>query len=678
MSIALLSTILTHILVFILPFIYSPLSRDAIEFPKHFLIAIFTAIYLLIFAYKIFRHQTIEYYIRITDLPILAFVVISIISWIRVPNMLEVLSTPGSIATLICLSIIYFLIPSIVQGQLKFSSLITNLQTSTIALSIFVVLLRLNVFSGSPFERFFPNGLITPAGSITTTLAYIFAILITSMIYTIINIKKITITQKIFNISFISIFSLVLIFSLFSILTSEIKPVLPDIRVSWHVAMESYKDPTYAIVGSGPGNYRNLYSAARPNFANLLPSWNILFSSASNWYLTVFTETGLAGFLIILWLIVSVALTRKINAGTYALLIALLIHPPTILLLAILFIVMTIELPTLTVLRIPLSFNDKKHSPLAIFGSIVTIAISILIIYPTIQITRAEYHINQAVNYAQNTSAGETVNHINKALEINPYASDYRVIASRAAIAVARRITQTEEPLTEDQQRLLSEAIDNAITKGQQAILLRSSASNWENLSAIYQVLIGSAEKADQWTFVSLREAIRRHPSNPNYYITAGQIFIRLNNYPSAITTFTKAVELKPDHLNALFNLANAYNLNNEPARAESVLKQALNIAKPDSQEANQIKEEIEKLAQSAPQEPATPPTPPQIILNDDQAPPVEDTPANETQESTSNTSPSPTIFLPQLQPTPTITPIMNDNSQTEATQSTTTGPAEQ
>lgn len=58
-------------------------------------------------------------------------------------------------------------------------------------------------------------------------------------------------------------------------------------------------------------------------------------------------------------------------------------------------------------------------------------------------------------------------------------------------------------------------------------------------------------------------EYIKRHPQDPRGYIILGQTYMRLNDYPRAIDTFSAATRVAPDQGDLYYFLAMNYGLNN-------------------------------------------------------------------------------------------------------------------
>lgn len=65
----------------------------------------------------------------------------------------------------------------------------------------------------------------------------------------------------------------------------------------------------------------------------------------------------------------------------------------------------------------------------------------------------------------------------------------------------------------------------------------------------------------------------------PSVYNNLGQVYLQLAEYDRAIETFEKAIELKPDAIQAYINLATTFLKRNQPDQAIESCKKALQIA---------------------------------------------------------------------------------------------------
>src|SRR5258708_7626717 len=119
-------------------------------------------------------------------------------------------------------------------------------------------------------------------------------------------------------------------------------PLLPPFNVSWAVAVDTIRESP--IFGVGPGNYLTAFNRFRPVSYNATNLWQVRFSTARNWYLTVITETGLLGALALVILFVSLYRDRaKKRILLIAMLLILFLLPATPLMVFLVFVFLSLK-----------------------------------------------------------------------------------------------------------------------------------------------------------------------------------------------------------------------------------------------------------------------------------------------------------------------------------------------
>src|SRR3989338_9220415 len=84
--------------------------------------------------------------------------------------------------------------------------------------------------------------------------------------------------------------------------------ILPSLKASWSVALDTIREPRSALIGVGPAAYANAYLKFKPLWVNATPTWNIQFSQAADaplYLLTIGGFVGLASWLFLLVRMVS-------------------------------------------------------------------------------------------------------------------------------------------------------------------------------------------------------------------------------------------------------------------------------------------------------------------------------------------------------------------------------------
>jgi len=91
-------------------------------------------------------------------------------------------------------------------------------------------------------------------------------------------------------------------------------------------------------------------------------------------------------------------------------------------------------------------------------------------------------------------------------------------------------------------------------------------------------------------------------PVNPNLRIELGGLYFALGNFELAQRQFETAVNLKPDHANAHYNLAAAYVQQERWADAALELQTVLSLVEPGSADFDRVQEELNQIKERLPQ----------------------------------------------------------------------------
>ena len=188
----------------------------------------------------------------------------------------------------------------------------------------------------------------------------------------------------------------------------------------------------------------------------------------------------------------------------------------------------------------------------------------------------------------------------------NPYQDFYHLAYANTNLALANALSQQENLSDQDKQQV-SILIQQAIREGKAAAAANPlKADNWYSLSQIYQQIIGVAEGAQQWALDSLRQAVLLDPVNPDLRLAWGGLYYALGDFESAQRQFEIAVELKPDHANAHYNLAAAYKAQEKWEKAALELQTVLSLTEPASADFEKVQEELKEMEEKLPKKEET------------------------------------------------------------------------
>jgi Tfp pilus assembly protein PilF len=102
---------------------------------------------------------------------------------------------------------------------------------------------------------------------------------------------------------------------------------------------------------------------------------------------------------------------------------------------------------------------------------------------------------------------------------------------------------------------------------------LQAEAKAWEEIKGIFKTAVDltNADQLDE-AEVLFKEIVAKKDDVPEVHYNLGILYLRKKNFPSAEAAFVKALELRPDYLDAMIPLANVYQNTNQNAKAEEML----------------------------------------------------------------------------------------------------------
>lgn len=381
--------------------------------------------------------------------------------------------------------------------------------------------------------------------------------------------------------------------------------VILDYRTAGLVSWESLKE--YPVLGSGPGTFVNNFTRFKPISFNESSFWNIRFDKAPSQLLEMIGTTGILGTLSYLMLIgvfsliVLVFFSRKkmaalVSGGSMAdsqysklglpLVLAwlalflgqLAYYQNTTLsfhfwLLMALVVIIWQEIQTKPVKKIGFSFKRIPEIGL-IFNVIVLILFFALVsmFYLGSRFYLAEAKLSQPAE-----SNEEVIRTFESAVNLNQYRASYRQTLSQIYLASAwNEVNKGEE---ERNTQLLQNLAAGSIQQARTATSLRpNSISAWENLGVIYRDSRGLVGGTLPFAIEAFSKAKDLEPNNPVFY----REICRLNlaseekDWDNTVAMCQRAVELKPNYLDAQIQLALVYEQKGELEEAVGQMESIL------------------------------------------------------------------------------------------------------
>jgi len=399
--------------------------------------------------------------------------------------------------------------------------------------------------------------------------------------------------------------------------------ILPKLSTSWSIMLDTIRNPRFALIGAGPTSYADVYAKFKPMWVNNSQQWNIQFSQATIFPLTLLSTMGAIGLIAWGFLVNKIFKMRKRSLTSSKPLLNLVIA--TLLLQLILPI--NVTLLTIQAVAIALVIANEKHRlpllqlqalKLKILNRIGTnkktqqsmnisfysfIALMLLATSTLLYLTTQTYLAN--VVMAQSSKALNS-NNVVKAYELqqqaiakNPYSDAFRRNYSSTNMNIAIALSNKADASDQEKQQV-SMLLQQSIKEAKAATTLNSmKSSNWVNLAQIYNNLIGTSDDAASWTVQTYITAIELDPNNPVLRIDLAGVFSSQKNYDQAISILSQAISIKPDLPASHFNMGLTLEKIETPEayrEARISYQRTLVLLDPSSQEYILVNKKIEDL----------------------------------------------------------------------------------
>lgn len=408
--------------------------------------------------------------------------------------------------------------------------------------------------------------------------------------------------------------------------------------ISWKISASAFRDSPF--IGTGPSTYLFNFTSYKPVEYNLEKFWNFSFESAYNEFLQTLASLGLLGLLSlsVVCLVVLISGWRNLraanrqggvegdheNAGilTPALAITSMlsvvlfaIHAATLVSAVVTLIMFAAFMASQKPIRekitelsmgIKASTSGNKQMdlfPLLAFLLFLVAAIPVLL--RTVNVVNADYNHRLALSQA-NKNGTLTYQYLQKAEALNPQVDLYRVDMAQTNFALANAIAtnakkneQGQPTLTDQDKKTIQTLLSQSVNEGRVAVALSPRSSrNWEVLASIYRNITGVAQNALSFSLDAYGRAIQRDPLNPALRVSVGGIYYSVKNYDLAIRFFSDAANLKPDYVNAYYNLSIALRDKGDLENARLVAEQTVALLQkdkntPDFKAATKLVEEL-------------------------------------------------------------------------------------
>ncbi len=582
-----LKSILSFLIVLIIPLFFNPFIQDYFSTGKLYLLLFFALVLIFISTANFIFSKKINPKLNFFEVFLIFFNVSLLLSTIITStNKIQALLNPNfGFLMIFSLTLIYFLLS---RSHLNIFLPLTIAVSITSLIKIFI---SLKIFK-NPY-------LVNPFGNEIDFLIFNIFVIFFLFSQVLKKIKEKNLQQTLFLV-LISLFNIsALVFSSSEIFNKNQVFYLPPFYLSWNAAIEILKNPINAFFGIGIDNFSIIFNKVKDLAYNQSSLWQIYsFNLSRSTILHLLTETGVLGlssFLLSIGYLYKLVLSNKnvFNKISLVFITLVLISLPTSINLWFLFFLIASKI------------NEKKdHDYFDLQeAKILHIGISVfLMIFLSLagylggRAFLSEFYFKKSLDGFAKNNAKETYDNLKQAIILNPYFEKYRVSFSQLNLLLANNFYQQikdkkpEEVKEEDRQRIF-QAIQIAISEAKAAVSLNYQKSqNWENLGNIYERIIGAVNEAEIWAISSYQRAVVLDPQNPFYRFKLGQINYSINKYDDASRFFEQAISLKPDWPNAYYNLAWSYYQNKNYDKATLMMNSVLSLL-----DKNKNKEDYEK-----------------------------------------------------------------------------------
>lgn len=653
-----ITLVVISVTLFTFPLFFLTNTTEAFLLPKQILLIIASSILLVLWAASGIAERKLVLKNNPLNIPVALFGVIVLISSFLSRNMYDSLAISIPVVAAI---VLYFVMINTISDKKGFIMVFGGLLLGAVAATFISILYNFNIF-------FLPitaieNRYFSTFGSPIQHLIYIIPMAVVGLLSFATEWKTKRALKGNANMVLFGAAGILLVgvgVFAYQLFTAPQKPVFLPYTYGFQIATAPFSQDTSRLLialpfGSGYGTFLSDFTRFKAPEINFNPAlWATTFTSSSSYVLELIATTGILGLLSFLFIIGKLLKTRSKEANPlfFAILIlfaASFFLPFTLINIFLIFVLLGLYVSylfllsdrrvydlsiSLVALRHGLiSFQDvpensrPRKSDSVVFPIIVSVLIVLaagFVSYQAVKLYSADTKMAASLSQA-NRNNGQAVYDLQlAALTDFPYRSDYYRIFSQINLALANSIVSgipagTTPP--EATRQTISSLLQQAVNNARAAVALAPTTSiNWENLSQIYRSLIGVGQGAEEFTILTLNQAIALDPSNPLLRIELGGVYFQIQQYDAAQQQFLAAINLKPDLANAYFNLANAQEAANQLPQALASYETALTLIT-NEEDKKTLEEKIATLRETVGDSAAAAQTPPGAQADPNQPP---------------------------------------------------------
>ncbi len=318
--------------------------------------------------------------------------------------------------------------------------------------------------------------------------------------------------------------------------------------IVWQGALDVIKSSP--ILGTGPETFVSSYYKFRPQAHNQTTEWQFFYNKAHNEFLNYAANTGLLGLFSYMTFLALTILTifklknttivqKSIVAGIIGYLITIFFGFSTVSTQIIFFLVIIAALSDKT---------NFKTSPIYFLKNPLIQQALILItllagLYTTTLFIRL-YFAETLIRRAQNTSGTRELVAYRNAITASPFTNPY--LATDFAYAIASYVNEVTN--TQSKSKLIDEA--NNLEKDTAALTLNNYLLN-QRIAKTYLLIAQENPIYLKEAKLYAQKLTQMAPTNPESYLILAKVQITASQNDEAILSAKKALELKPDFIEA-------------------------------------------------------------------------------------------------------------------------------
>ncbi len=584
---------LLYTAVILFPIFVLSIFSNPFIIPKEVLLIVLSILTILVWVTKTILKGEISFAVGKFDLGVLLIIAVYIISaLVKTPNKIDAFLLPGTSTLMVASGILYFLLNQLDRkGKegLSFSILFSSL-----ILAIFILFTETGILAKIPqLPAFIKDVNFNPLGGSLPSIIYLSITFIFSIG---LLFREKDFVKRLFVGMSLVIVVLGAVVSIKNILPGKPQTLkLPSFQTSWVITVEALKESP--IWGVGPANYLSAFNRFKPLTYNQTDLWQVRFTTARNFYLTVITETGFAGVIAfgVLLFTVYKTLKKSLRISSESRELAHTIEALSLILLLVVFAFFPITITLVTPLFILLSavsdsednvanitLNTPSKIP-AILMTLPILAAIVAVVFFGTPILAADITFQRALAALSKNDAKNTYDLMQKAINQNPQVDRYHSSFAEVNMALASSLAAKKD-ITDEEKKTVSQLIQQAINEGKNTAILNPQRSgNWELLAGIYRQIMPFATGADNFAIQTYTQAVALDPLNPSLRLSLGGVYYALGKYDNAIEAFKFAVLAKQDLANAHYNLAIAYREKKDFDNAIAEMNTVLSLVSKDS-----------------------------------------------------------------------------------------------